>query len=113
MDRFIALENIKHFRDRLWSETDASMRSRLHKLLVEEEDKLVKNLELLTDIERHLADGHRRIEKQRVLVAAMARDGHDHLATARALLDGMTETQRLHTEYRELTLAAIRQNRLA
>jgi hypothetical protein len=50
MDRFIARENIRHFRDRLISETDPTVRSSLQRLLVEEEDKLAKDLELLADL---------------------------------------------------------------
>jgi hypothetical protein len=44
MDRYIARENIKHFRDRLWSEIDQDVRARLQQLLVAEEDKLAANL---------------------------------------------------------------------
>ena len=62
MDRFIARENIRHFRDMLLSDVDPEVRSRVRQLLVEEEDKLGKNLELLADIERHIAEGARRIE---------------------------------------------------
>ena len=112
MDRFIAQANIRHFRDRLWSETDFVTRSRLQQLLLAEEDKLAKDFELLADIERHISDGRRRIEKQRSLVAAMKRDGHSSLRTAQALLNGMADAQQLHMKYRETILIAIDQNRL-
>jgi hypothetical protein len=112
VDRFIARENIKHFRDRLWSENDRDTWSRIQKLLVAEEDKLGADLELLADIERHIADGSQRIERQQALVAIMQRDGHDGLPVAQALLDGMIEGQILHVAYRERTLTAIKQNRL-
>ena len=77
----------------LSSEVDPEARSLLHKLLVEEEDKLGANLELLTDIECHIMDGNRCIEKQRVLVALMERDGHNSRPQAKILLDGMLETR--------------------
>jgi hypothetical protein len=83
MDRFVARENIKHFRDRLWSETDHKVRARLRQLLIVEEDKLAADLELLAAVDRHMSDGSRRIERQRALVNAMERDGHNGLAQAR------------------------------
>lgn len=45
--RFHSPRNINHFRDR--SEADPTTRSTLQKLLVEEEDKLAKGQDLLTD----------------------------------------------------------------
>jgi hypothetical protein len=112
MDRYIAKENIRHFRDRLWSEVDQGARARLRELLVAEEDKLAANLELLADIDRHISDGNRRIDKQRTLINAMERNGHNGLAQARALLDCMMETQRLHQEYRRSISTMIQQSQL-
>jgi hypothetical protein len=112
MDSFIARENIKHFLDRLWSERDAATRSRIRQLLIAEEDKLAASLGLLADIERHIADGTQRIERQRALVTAMRRDGRDGLPTAEALLDGMIESQLLIVKYREQTQTVVEQNRL-
>lgn len=79
MDRFIARENIRHYRDMLLSDIAPEVRSRVRKLLVEEEDKLGKDLELLIDIERHIADGAQRIEAQQSCVRAMHTNGHDGL----------------------------------
>jgi hypothetical protein len=112
VDRFIARANIKHFRDRLWSETDPVTRSSLQKLLVAEEDKLAASFELLADIETHIADGNLRIERQRDLVAAMERDGRDGLPKARDLLYGLLESQVLHKEFRERILVKVERNRL-
>ena len=108
MDRFIARENIKHFRDLLGSATDCAMRSNLQKLLVLEENKLGASLELLADIDRHIADGNTRVERQQALVATMERDGHPALAQARTLLDGMRETLALHHRYRQRLMLAVR-----
>ncbi len=44
MDKFIASENIKHFKDELAKETDARRRSLLAKLIAEEEAKLAEAL---------------------------------------------------------------------
>jgi hypothetical protein len=108
MDRFIARENIRHFRDHLGSEVDPDSRALLHRLLIAEEDKLGKDLELLADLDRHISDGNHRIDRQRELITAMDRDGHNGLAHARTLLD----SQLLHKEYRQRTLLKIKQNGL-
>ena len=112
MDRFIARENIKHFRDRLSVEIDPDMRSRLHKLLVAEEDKLGADFELLADVERHIADGNRRIKRQRAIVTDMQRDGHDGLVQARVLLESLMDSQLLSKNYRRRILMEITQNGL-
>ena len=112
MDRFIARENIKHFRGRLWVEIDPDMRSRLHRLLVAEEDNLGTDFELLTDVERHIADGDRRIKRQRAIITDMERDGHNGLVQARALLEGLMESQLLSKKYRRRILIEIKRNGL-
>ena len=112
MDRFIARENIRHLRTRLWSEDDAATRTCLQRLLIEEEDKLGASLELLADIERHIDDGHQRIARQRVLVASMQRDGHAGLTLANSVLDTMIDTQGLHERYRVRVLADVERSRL-
>lgn len=112
MYRFIARENIRYFRDRLWSEVDPDARGRLRKLLIAEEDKLGADQALLADIDRHISDGRHRIDKQQTLVTAMERDGHNGLALARILLDCMIETQLLHQAYRRHILIKVEQNEL-
>ena len=99
MDRFIARENIRHFRTMLATNIDPEARARLHRLLVEEEDKLGKDLELLADIERHIEDGNRRIETQRARVDRMRATNHSGLAQGEAFLDGLIESQRIHATY--------------
>ena len=107
MDRFIAHENIKHLRGRLGSVAEPHLRASLQRLLIEEEDKLGASYELLADIERHIEDGSRRIERQRVLVATMRRDGHAGHGAACGLLDALIESQDLHTHYRKRVLIQI------
>jgi hypothetical protein len=111
MDRFIARENIKHLRNRLWSEDDAVVRGSLQKLLVEEEDKFGASIDLLSDIDRHIDDGNHRIARQRDLVATMQRDGHAGLALATSVLETMIDTQGLHERYRVHILAAVERRR--
>jgi hypothetical protein len=112
MNRFVARENIKHFRERLCAETDPRLRTRLQKLLVAEEDKLGADLELLRDIERDISDGKRRIERQGAIVANMERDEHNGLAEARYLLESFVEIQSLYETYRQQILIAIEKNGL-
>jgi hypothetical protein len=114
MDRFIARENIRHYRDMLLSDLNLKPEVRLlvHKLLVEEEDKLGKDLNLLADIERHIADGARRIEAQQSRVRAMQANGHDGVGRAQAFLNGMMESQRVSTKYHQLVAEEIGRNHL-
>src|SRR3569832_2024246 len=110
MDRFIARENVRHLRVRLCSENAPGVRSQLQRLLIEEEDKLGASYELLADIERHIDDGNRLIERQRVIVQAMQRDGKAGQDAANSLLDALTDSQGLHTHYRKLVLIEIERN---
>src|SRR5262245_36443674 len=112
MDRFIAQENIRHFRALLFSDLEPEVRLRLQQLLVEEEDKLGKDLELLADIEGHIADGGRRIAAQRSRVSAMQTAGYNGVEKAQAFLDGMLESQDISMRYRQLVVNEIERNRL-
>jgi hypothetical protein len=110
MDRFIARANMDHFRDRLMSETDPTIRSTLQRLLVQEEDKLAADFELLADVAGAIAKCRQRLKKQQVLVETLERDGRDG-ATARALLDGLTESLILHQEYHRRIEIRVQQSR--
>jgi hypothetical protein len=67
MDKFVARENIRHFHDRLETETDPTARSLLHRLLVQEEDKLGHNCEALREIENHIARVKEHVKRQQAL----------------------------------------------
>ena len=110
MRRFIARANIKHLRARLESEVEPKARAFVTKLLVEEEDKLGADLKLLEELDQHVRSGHERIARQAGLVDTMERDGHDGLSQARALLDGLVESQCLHEGYRQRVLIRIEEN---
>jgi hypothetical protein len=110
MDQFVTRANIGHFRDRLSREVNPETRAFLQKLLVKEEDKLAADLESLADVQRHIEDGHHRIERQRALVAIMERYGNKGLDHAKCLLDGLLETQFLHKYYHQRLLIKISQN---
>jgi len=106
MDRFVARENIKHFRDRLRSEANPSTRTLLERLLVEEEDKLAVDTALLAEVERAIANFDALIETQKRAVAVSKQNGHDGLAREQALLDGLMQSQILHREYHQKMLKA-------
>jgi hypothetical protein len=109
MDRFIARANIDNFRDRLRSETDQTVRSLLHKLLVKEEDKLAADLELLDDLRREIAKCQEWIWNQQARIATSERDGRD-VTASRALLNGVTETLIIHQEYHQRVATRLKQN---
>jgi hypothetical protein len=108
MDRFVARANIDNFRDRLRFETDETVRSLLHKLLVKEEDKLAADLELLDDLRREIAKCQEWIWNQQARIATAERDGRD-VTTSRALLNGVTETLVVHQEYHQRVATRLKQ----
>jgi hypothetical protein len=69
-------------------------------MLVEEEDKLAKDLGLLTDLTREIEKCQQWIERQRLRIEDLERDGHDTTAAV-ALLNRVTETLIIHQEYRQ------------
>ena len=80
---------------------------RLHQLLVEEEDKLAHDLELLANVKQPIKNLRALTETQRMFVAILESNGNDGGAvTARALLNGLEQSQALHTEYRQRILTS-------
>ena len=107
MDRFIARANMRHFGDRLRSETDAELRARLQKLLIEEEDRLGQDLELIADVERMIASFDALIDTQASLVATFnGRD--DGVAGARKFLDGLIESRTMYKDYHRRLVNGVR-----
>jgi hypothetical protein len=102
MNSFVARENIKRYRDRLWSETDAGMRARLRDLLLDEENLLAADLDTLSYIETHIAHIRRLIEVQRRTVNGAA-NGHQY-DLARTVLDVMIDAEIRFKAFRERTL---------
>jgi len=112
MDRFIVLDNIRRFRDKLGSEIDPAEQARLQKQLVEEEDKLGARAALLDDVEREIDRAIILIARQTALVAAMERDGRGDLKRARTLLHRLIDGQNLHERYHERMLRALEANKV-
>ena len=54
-------------------------------------------LERMAQAERHVAEGHKIIQRQRHIIADLERDGHD-ATQAHALMNAFLETQAAHEE---------------
>ena len=109
-NRSIANENILHFCNRLRTQIDPAARSRLQKLLIEEEDKLGASLDMLSQIDRELNGTKALIERLTALAAAPERDRCDGTGE-RPLLEGLERTRLLIEGYRLLILAKLNDSR--
>lgn len=93
MDRFIARENIKHFVDRLQTETDDCTRATVQRLLIAEEDKFAKLSERLDMVDQNILRIADLAVLQRAKVNDMRLDGdgaalaHRHLANLEQLYE--------------------------
>ena len=99
MDSFTAKLNIELYRDRLRTEADPETASTLHKLLIEEEDRLGFDLEQLEKIVREIADGRSRVERQLSLIEELETNGHD-ANSAKAILSNLCKTLLIYEQYR-------------
>jgi hypothetical protein len=110
MDHLIARENIRHLRDRLKSEFDHENRSRLHRLLIAEEDRLGATLDMLSQIDRQIANTKALIARLSAVVTTMTLNGRDGGKDA-ALLDGLESTQLVIESYRQRVLTKLNEQR--
>jgi hypothetical protein len=90
MDKFVARENIRHFHDRLETETDPTARALLHRLLIQEEDKLGHNCEALREVENHIARVKEHVNRQQALITSTEQNGYD-ISQARMLLNAYSD----------------------
>ena len=106
MDRFVAIQRIRRFRDLLNGELDFVQRARLRKMLVEEEDKLGASLALLDDVESEISRGDLLIARQSARVATMERGEQIGVEQARTLLDSLTDgaAAGINSEFRLVAL---------
>ena len=77
-------------------------------MLLEEEDKFGRRAERLSDVQRHLAEGSRRIAMQKALIAKLT-DRQD-VRLAESMLNNLVEIQRIFEQYRQVVLDAIDRN---
>jgi hypothetical protein len=96
--QFVCDLNVARFVEKLWSEHDPHMRVSLKKLLVEEEDKFGRDAERLSNLQRYIAEGSRRITSQKSLIRRLRANGNDS-RMAEITLTNLIEIQRLFEHY--------------
>ncbi len=111
MDKFVARQNVELCRSRLETETDSQKRAQLHRVLVEEENKLGDTYERLVDIEREIAKGQVRIKSQQAVVEHYNGNGHDP-SVATALLEAFIATQAMYVQFRDRLLSGLKHHEL-
>jgi hypothetical protein len=85
---------LSHLGDRLRVTVDGDHREKLLKRLISELDNLGRDAESRATLERHIAIGEVKIQKQRALLAGLKQNGHN-TADAYFLLTTLLATQAL------------------
>lgn len=99
-ERFVRDENIRRYENEIRTEVDATRRSILLRLLVEEENKLGWNREQLVLAEQRIASLDKCVERQLALIDRMTEDGQDTTA-AKDLLITLRQLLALHRWYHD------------
>jgi hypothetical protein len=110
MAQFVSDLNVARFLDKLRVERNPALRASLRRLLLEEEDKLGSNLERLGRVQHHIAEGRRRITRQKALIERLEAKGHD-VKVAEGTLHNLIEIQEIFEQYRRTILDAVDRNR--
>ena len=110
MAQFVSDLNVARFLDKLRVERNPALRASLRRLLLEEEEKLGSNLERLGRVQRHIAEGRRRITRQKALIERLEAKGHD-VKVAEGTLHNLIEIQEIFEQYRRTILDAVDRNR--
>ena len=105
MDHFAKRENIKLLSSRLKSQLHPNVRSRMQKLLVEEENKLGADLQFLAELEQTIISFEALIETQKKLLATLEQNG-DEAVRERTTLNGLRTTHALCQMYRQKIIFA-------
>lgn len=85
-ERFVRDENIRRYENEIRTEADATRRSVLLRLLVEEENRLGWSHEQLAIAEQRITSLNKSVERQLALIDRMAEDGQDTTAAKDLLL---------------------------
>ena len=109
--QFVSDLNVARFLEKLRSEHDPGIRTSLQRLLLEEEDQFGRRLERLNKVHRNIAEGWRRIELQKALIAKLKADRKD-VRLAERTLSNLVEVQRILEQYRRRVLDAVDRNSL-
>ena len=97
------------FVDGLRLERDPTMRVSLQRLLFEELEKLSFNFEQLGNVERHVAEGMRRIDIQKPAIESQKRSDHG-VGLDQNTLGNLVEAQRVFERRRHATIDHIDRN---
>ena len=101
--QFVSDLNVARFVDRLQLEDEPTRRAVLQKLLVEEEDKLGRNAERLSTLQR-------RIGLQKAVIERLRTNGYD-IRLAERTLNNLFEIQRIFERHRQAVLDAMDRDR--
>jgi hypothetical protein len=94
VEKFLCERNIDAFVDRLRVTRDGIERETLLRLLIQEEDKFARTSEYCSMLERHIAAGEARIQKQRQLIERLKQNSRI-LQDAEFVLQTLITTQEL------------------
>ena len=108
--QFVSDLNVARFVDRLQLEDEPTRRAVLQKLLVEEEDKLGRNAERLSTLQRHITEGNRRIGLQKAVIERLRTNSCD-IRLAERTLNNLFEIQRIFEHHRQAILDTMDRDR--
>jgi len=106
MDKFIAEQNVTHFRNELENGADGPRRSTLLKLLVEEENRLGLTRQQLEEMERQIERIKLVMAEQTETVALLKANGHP-VEKAEKSLANLADLVIVHDERRKKIAAAL------
>src|SRR5712691_8047361 len=106
IDRFVAEQNVVRFRNKLLREADPNVQAALRRLLIEEEDKLARDLAQLSQVESEIESWNDRIAKQRSIVSRLEQSERD-TRIAGQLLESLVMTLALLERHRRRIMAAL------
>ena len=109
LSNYVAEQNVRLFSDQLRLVTDEVHRAQLHKMLIEEENKLACTLDRLNKLDQAIAEGNKQLELQKTKVVVLRNGGHD-ASVPSSLLKNLQHLQSIYKQYRLTLLDAIDRN---
>ena len=106
MHRFIARENVKHYRRELENGVDETSRATVLSLLVDEENRFGHNREELSKLDRHIARLREIIARHVDLMDKLESIGHP-LERAPVVLATLNELMATYLAHRQTITAAL------
>ena len=108
--QFVSNLNVARFVEKLRLEHDPVMRASLQRLLLKELENLGFDCKQVGNVQRQIAEGRRRIEKQQAAVEKLRANGQD-VELAENALSNLVEIQRIFEQHRQAILDATDRNR--